>query len=900
LNTADARERLTDVPSGTVTLLFTDLEGSTRLLQQLGDNYAAVLADVQAILRGAFAHWYGREVDTQGDSFFVAFGRASDAINSAVEAQRTLAAHKWPPGATVKVRMGLHTGEPQLGPAGYVGLDVHRAARIAAAAHGGQVLLSQTSHDLLSDGDLPDGVSLRDLGEHRLKDLRRTRRLFQLIIAGLSADFPPLKSLDVLRHNLPIQLTSFVARERELVAVKNLLASARLLTLSGVGGTGKTRLALQVAAECVDRFGDGVWLVELATLSDPALVPYAVASVLAVRDVSGRDMQTALLDILRPQRLLLIVDNCEHVIDICAPLIDTLLRNCPHVRVLATSREILGVPGETVWPVPTLPAPNPRDLPAAAAARLEAVAASDAARLFVERAQDTVSAFRLTPDNAADVAEICYRLDGIPLAIELAAARLRTLTAAQLAARLDDRFSLLTGGNRTAPSRHQTLRAVVDWSYEALSELEQGLFRSLSVFAGGWTLEAAEAVSGEPGFAVLDRLGSLVDKSLVLADAGASGTERFRLLETLREYVREKLDASGEAANTQRRHADYYLALAMRSDTRGDFLESLVRRRDFRQGLVRVGLVVEYDNFRAALRWFSEVRDWEGCLHLIGALSHDWLAYGYLFDPAPWIDLILEHKDEVSPLTRGLALRGAGLMALARGDHLTALAAFQESLAIYTAVGDGFGVAISLADLALAHLSEDELTPAAAVLEQALQESRSLGDDGLILLCLQQLVRIARLKGDLARAEHIGAEVLETLTRSGKGQGMRGETTFLLGEVAEDQGQLSGAIERYRGGIALLWQGGYRRTLPLAFEAYARVASHARHFERAAVLAGAAAAMRERLASPIPPIEKMRLDQALLAAREQLAEGVVAAAWEFGKAMSWDQAIACALEEDDG
>jgi len=460
-----------ELPSGTVTFLFTDIEGSTRLLQQLGSRYADVLAEERSLLRAAFQERDGREIDTAGDGLFVAFGRATQAVSAAAAAQRSISTHPWPEGLQVHVRMGLHTGEAVFSAGGYVGLDVHRAARICSAGHGGQILLSQTTRDL------PAGVSIRALGSHRLKDLQHPEVVFQVIIPDLPSDFPPLKSLDRLPNNLPIQLTSFIGREREMAEIKRMLSAARLLTLTGSGGCGKTRLALQVAADLVGEFPDGAWLVELAALSDPALVPQAVASVLGVREESGhlqmgevgsgglpgasvsRSILTRLLDYLQSKRMLIMLDNCEHLIGACATFSDTLLRACPNLKILATSREGLGIAGETAWRVPSLSLPDAQRLGSIEASTLTQY---EAVRLFIDRAVAALPAFAVTNHNAPAVAQICHRLDGIPLAIELATARVKALPVEQIAKRLDDRFRLLTGGSRTALPRQQTLRATID------------------------------------------------------------------------------------------------------------------------------------------------------------------------------------------------------------------------------------------------------------------------------------------------------------------------------------------------------------------------------------------------------------------------------------------------------
>jgi predicted ATPase/class 3 adenylate cyclase len=584
------------LPAGTVTFLFTDLEGSTRLLEAHPHAYQDAVARHHALLRGAVEAHGGAVFETVGDAVYAAFARPTDAVAAALAGQVALHREAWGAVGELRVRMGLHTGEVERQGAHYFGAPLYRGARLTATAHGGQVVLSEATAALVREA-LPPGAGLRDLGAHRLKDLQQPERVAQLTHPALPAAFPPLRSLDARPHNLPLQLTSFVGRERELGEVARRLGAVRLLTLTGAGGVGKTRLALQTAAGLVEAHPDGVWLVELAPLADPALVPQAVAAAVGVREEPGRPLVATLADALRPKHLLLLLDNCEHLLDAAAALAAALLRACPGVRVLATSREALGLAGEAPYRVPSLALPAPGSTPPVAApARPEAVT------LFVERAAVAQPAFAVTDRTAPAVVEVCRRLDGIPLAIELAAARVRVLPVEQLLARLDDRFRLLTGGGRTVPPRQRTLRATVEWSHALLSEAERALFARLAVFAGGFSLEAAEAVGagdGVPTDEVLDRLSRLVDQSLVVADEAADGTARFRLLETLRQYAGERLAASGEAAAARDRHAAFYLALAEASRPPA---------AEHHDGAWLARLEREHDNLRAALAW-TQPRD---------------------------------------------------------------------------------------------------------------------------------------------------------------------------------------------------------------------------------------------------------------------------------------------------
>jgi class 3 adenylate cyclase len=488
-----------ELPTGTITFLMTDVEGSTKL----ADNHPAAMQEALArhdALAGEIVGGHGGTVVKsrgEGDSLFCVFALASDAVGAALALQQAYQAEPWPaPVAPLRVRMGLHTGDATLRDGDYFGGTVNRCARLRAVGHGGQVLLSQTTYELVRDA-LPGGAGVKDLGTHGLRDLNRAEQIYQLLHPLLPADFPPLRSQENLPNNLPIQTTSFVGREREIAEVKALLGRTRLLTLTGSGGAGKTRLSLQVAADLLDQYADGVWLAELAPLTDPNLVPQTVAQVLGVREEPGRTITQTLVDYLRPKKLLLLLDNCEHLLTACAQLADTLLRACPDLRILASSREGLNIAGETTYRIPSLSLP-PVGAGQSVPSTPESLSQYEAVRLFIERAQSAQPSFTVTNQNAPAVAQLCYRLDGIPLAIELAAARVRALPVEQIAARLDDRFRLLTGGSRTALPRQQTLRALIDWSYDLLSPEEQTLLRRLSVFAGGWTLEAAEAVCADP------------------------------------------------------------------------------------------------------------------------------------------------------------------------------------------------------------------------------------------------------------------------------------------------------------------------------------------------------------------------------------------------------------------
>ncbi len=584
MSTSSAR-----LPTGTVTFLFSDVEGSTRLVQRLGPQATPVMEDHHRLLHEVFARHDGVVVRTEGDSFFVAFTRASAAAAAALDAQYAMAAHAWPDGAALRVRIGIHTGEAEVAAGDYVGLAVHRAARIADAGHGGQVLVSDATRELIAD-DLPAGAALRDLGEHRLKDLERSEHLHQLTADALPADFPALRTLEGVPNNLPIQPTSFVGRHAELAEIGKLLEAQRLVTLTGVGGSGKTRLALQAAADALDRFPDGVWLAELASSSDPDAVVGQVARAIGLRedveDAQTRGpLQDRLIDHLKDREPLLVLDNCEHLLDETARLCDRILRAAEGVRVLATSREGLGIAGEVTYRVPSLALPSGD----------ESGQESDAVRLFVERAAAAAPNKPLPREAMPAVVGICRRLDGIPLAIELAAARTKALSVERLAERLERSFRLLTGGSRAALPRQQTLEATIDWSYDLLEDPERILLARLSVFAGGFSLEAAEAVCADDVLGrddIVDVLASLIEKSLAVLDDTVR--ERYRLLETVRQYARAKLVASGEAEAIRRTHRDFYLRLAEEIHTHG-FRDEFMRWTET--------AALERDNLLAAWEW---------------------------------------------------------------------------------------------------------------------------------------------------------------------------------------------------------------------------------------------------------------------------------------------------------
>jgi predicted ATPase/class 3 adenylate cyclase len=656
-----------ELPAGTVTFLFSDLAGSTRLWEEQPEAMPGALACHDEILRDAVESAGGWVVKTTGDGVHAVFGTAGDAVVAAAAGQRRLGEERWGETGPLRVRVGIHTGEAERRGGDYFGPTLNRAARLMAAAHGGQVVVSHATEEVLRDS-LPEGMGLVDLGEHRLRDLSRPERVFQLVGVGLESQFGPLRTLEAFPGNLPLQLTSFVGRADDLDDVAEALTLARVVTLTGVGGVGKTRLALQVAAEVLPRHPDGAWLIELGPVEEPDAVVEAVAATLGIQQHPGRSLAQSVVETLRTKRLLLVVDNCEHVLDASAELVDSIVRICPDVTVLATSREALDVSGERAKRVRSLPVPRSERVD------LELVAASPAVQLFVDRAREVRDGFVLDASVATPVAQICDRLDGIPLAIELAAARVASLQPADIAARLDERFRLLTGGRRTAVERHHTLRATVDWSYELLSEAEQAAFARLGVFAGGFTLEAAEQVivgDGREAGEVLDLLEGLVARSMVALDE-STPTTRYELLETMRQYARERLEV-GDADGWRRRHAQYFAELAESC--------GLVMRGP-EEMTARAQLTRELDNLRTAVTWSldsSVPGDVVSALRSIAAIAPEADAHHHM-GVGGWALRAAPRAAEGSPGQRAAVLSGAAICALQAGDNDRGRALANEAL----------------------------------------------------------------------------------------------------------------------------------------------------------------------------------------------------------------------------
>ena len=916
--------RLPAYPSGTVTFLFTDVEGSTALAQHDPHAWSAARDRHHAILRSAIESHDGYVFQVIGDAFCAAFSTAGDAVLAAVDAQRELAGTGVAPssggampGIPLRVRMGVHAGEARLRPDGqYEGyLTLARVQRVVSAARGEQVLVSEAAAELVQ-ASAPDGLRLRSLGAHRLKGFDQPEELYQCEADGLRADFPPIRSRVGHPNNLPLALTSFVGRAAEQAEIGGLLASgpSRIVTLTGVGGTGKTRLALRAGGEVLERFADGVWLIELAPVADPAQVPTTVAAALAVREEPGRALRDTVTDHLRERAALLILDNCEHLLVACAELAEHLLRRCPALTILATSREALGIPGEVAWNVPSLTLPPVDGDPVA-------VLRSEAAQLFVERAAAANRAFTGTTDNARAVAQICRRLDGIPLALELAAGRVRSLRVEEVAARLDDRFRLLAGGSRTALPRQRTLLGAIDWSHSLLDEPERALLRRLSVFAGGWTLEAAESLCADGQDDVLDVLSGLVAKSLVVFDEGAG---RYRMLETIRQYAGDRLLDAGEGDEYRARHLVHFARLANEAGSK-------VQGAELSRSLAV--LDAERDNLRAALGWALEREEPHLTTggEMVHALTEFWTLRGQHYEAREWHRRAVEVVLEPGPL-RARLLGRYGSFEWQQGDLREARAHIEEAVLLCQAVSAPDEVTADMKHV-LGHVLFDRGEYAAA--NVALGDSRGLyqgiADDNLVAVLTSDLGMVAFHLGDLASAEGSFEEALGIFRRLGN-EGYAADTLARLGDVARTHGDAELARARYgeslaiarplglkpeiaqalhrsaclrlRDGdtaeararldesLALQQEIGNRQGIAECIGAIAGVALAEGDPELAARLLGAQAALLARLGVPLSPADRAEVQRDTAAARERLGTEAFDAAVSAGGALTMDEAIA--------
>ena len=932
---------MSDLPSGTVTFLFTDIEGSTKLSQEFPNETPALFARHNEILNQTIQNNNGFVFQIVGDAFCAAFHSARDALDAALDAQRALLNENWSP-APLKVRMGIHTGPAQLRErdaregsySGYATLALTQ--RIMSAGHGGQILLSQSAHDLVQAA-LPNKAQLRDMGERRLKNILQPERIFQLIVPDLPSEFAPLKTLESFNHNLPAQLTSFIGRQKELDEITKLVASHRIVTLTGSGGAGKTRLSLQVGGESLGQFTNGVWYVELAPVTNSELVPQTLLSIFNLREDAHRKPLAVLTNYLRSKSLLLILDNCEHLIEVCAQISETLLHACPNIKILASSREALGIAGEVPYHVPSLATPDRHHLPP-----LENLLEVESIRLFVERAKTVKADFELTKDNASFVAQTCSRLDGIPLAIELAATRVRVLTPEQIAGRLDDRFHLLTGGSRTALPRQQTLRAMIDWSYSLLTEQEKTLFRRLAVFVGGWTLEAAESVCAdvEPDgilpHDILDLLTRLVDKSLVTTEE-VIGETRYHRLETIRQYSHEKFIKTNEVESIRNWHLNFFVRFAERVD------ENLQRRGQvFWQNL----MAEEQDNLRAAMEWGLSKNPYNA-LRIAGASNLFWTAGGYSAEGFRWTQKALEQAGDSQPqnglsdeqrlVARAKALRGLTRLYLSLGDNVNAKRVAEESVALYRRSSDRRGLAFALAILAYPLEFLGERIQAEAVLQDSASIARA---EGYIYVLCRSLNILARVTIQLHHDLESSKRYVEEAHRLARENGLRyqeGQSLEILGFIATDTrdyaearlyfmdsarvyeevgasfnvileksnlahlerqtGNYTNALELYRETILSFRDIGQTGAVSHQLECFGFIAIALNQNAQAIHLLAAAHALREQAGTPMRPEEKVYFDEQMKSLHDKMESPTLEWIWAKGRALSMDNAIKLAVEE---
>jgi predicted ATPase/class 3 adenylate cyclase len=896
---------MSGLPSGTVTFLFTDLEGSTRLWESHPEAMRPALARHDAIVRNAIEGHDGFVVKTTGDGFHAAFGTAHDAVDAAVAAQLALGSEAWDLTGPLRVRMGLHTCEAELRDGDYYGSAVNRAARLMATAHGGQIVLSLATSELAREGT----VELLDLGEHRLPDLARSERVFQVVQPGLPTEFPALRSLDAFPSNLPLQLTAFVGREGELAEIAAALGSARVVTLTGIGGVGKTRAALQAAARMLAQYRDGAWFCELAPVGDPAAVVEAVASALGVVAGLGQTIDDSVLDFLRSKQILLVLDNCEHLLDAVTDLVDRVVRACPRVTVLATSREGLALAGERILALRSLGVP---DLDASG----DAAAAADAVRLFVERAVDARSGFALQNDNAAAIVQICRRVDGIPLAIELAAARVQAMSPQEIATRLDDQFRLLRGGSRGAVERHQTLRRTIDWSYDLLSDDERLVLDRLSVFAGGAILDDAEAVvAGDTidEVDVVEHLSALVRRSLVLADE-ANGRTRYRLLETVRQYAHEHLENSGSAEAMQRRHAEHYAALA---EAAGPAL----RGTEQLSWIERLG--PEIGNLRAAQGWAIDHGELDLALAVIVPLCVSGTAIGYI--ALEWASTVAA-EPEVDTRPRGPALLADAAFHAVLGSRLdraaalearrydaeaalgmdsniagfrasTALDLFSERpvesvdgarrwVELARISGDRYELVLGLTAIATGTVAAHGERSAGSAAQDCVTEARQLANPSSLATALTVLgLHVVELEP--MQSIPIFEEAIQVGTTVGNQQAIRIAQAGLA-RGYDLLGNEQAALQAYSRAMSIRPGAGHRHSLVAAFIGIASMLASSGHDEDAALLLGAADSIF------VPPLSWFRetRDQTLAALNERLGDERLARLLARGSTMTDDEVVA--------
>ncbi len=874
-------------PTGTVTFLFTDIEGSSRLWERYPVDMGPALARHDAILRGAIEAHGGFVFKTVGDAFCAAFGDAMEALRSTLVAQRALFAEDWGAVGPLRVRMGLHVGPAEFRDGDYFGGTLNRVARISSAGHGGQILVSHALAEAL--GTVSE-AGFQSLGDFRLRNLHRVERIFQANADGLPQAFPPLRSPKNLPHNLPAATSSLIGRARELEQVKEAVSSARVLTLTGTGGTGKTRLALEAARELLEDYPDGVWLVELATLDTGSGVVDALAAVLEVREEPGRPLRESLCATLAGRNALLVLDNCEHLLDEVARNVSALLECCPKLRVLATSRQPLHVRGETTVPVRPLPALDIWKRPRDRAITPEDLEAFPAVQLFVERARGVIPGFALTEANAADVARICWRLDGIPLAIELAAARLRVLAPAQIAARLNDQFRLLKGGDQTTLPHQQTLRTLIDWSYDLLGGPERVLFQRLGVFAGGRTLESIESIcAGGPVDEddILDLLQSLADKSLIFMESDEEGT-RFTLLESVWQYAREKLQADGEFDELRDRHLAHFLSLADDASPHlfGPDPGGWLRR-----------LSAEALNLRFALEWAAErPGSAEAGLRMIASLCRHWEICGNLEEARRHIEAILARPDcDAFPLWHARAMAGAGRIAWAQDRYEDGQVFLDRAMQIFSDQGRKDELGQICGSGGFLAWSSGNRQKAIELFDRAGEIGSESGDRRLLAMALAGRGTIAAAGGDLEGALEIKRQALE-MFRSIGDKWTTGYSLWGVAQVALALGQAAEAREALREWAAIASELGNRWATPYILQHLADAARIEGNAELSARIFGISEKLRGKFGLSFTPSEQMTWDASVEALRKCLPPESLQTLWNAGAHLRPESALEIALQ----
>ena len=918
------------LPTGTVTFLFTDIENSTPLWEKYPEVMKFILAKHDFILKEAVETNHGQIVKTTGDGVHAVFSTAVDAVKASLEAQREfqnsdiLKSSE----ALLRVRMGIHTGEADLRDGDYYGGVLNRAARIMSIGHGGQILISETTLRIAQE-HLHQEVSVLNLGDHRLKGFKRAEKIYQVSTPDLQQEFPALKSQIHTTNNLPTQLTSFIGRERELAEAKSRLEHTRLLTLIGPGGTGKTRLSIQLGFQLLSNFEDGVWLVEFAPISDPFLVTQTIASSFKIGEIPGTPLNVLIHDYLREKHLLLIFDNCEHLVEACAKGAEEFLQVAPGIKIIASSREALVIFGEMVYHVPSLSMPKRAEVTKEAAMEFESI------QLFVERASAANPGFHLTDENASLIAQICSRLDGIPLAIELAASRCRVFSPEQISRRLNDRFKLLTSGSRTALPRQQTLRALIDWSYELLSEDERALMRRLSIFAGGWTFEAAETICNN--LDVFEYLPQLINKSLVNVDYD-DDEPRYHLLETIRQYAREKLLETGEGDGTRNRHFSYYLEMAETA-----MPEMLTWGRDL---YWMKKLEIEYDNIRTAVDWGLS-NDPIAVMRLIRSLTYFYILTSYSSEGHRWgVDAL----EQVKSLTEGgriltteekiyraRLIASMSIMSFTMGDAQTSAKEAEEAINLLRLLGDKWNLALTLAFHIGGKLTSGNIDEAKASVEEGLALVEELGDKYVIGSILTAASYIeAYVNRDFAKAEALSEKAGEHLKEHGSHWSygiatygfanlLRMENQFEkareklkiamqtmqeigstrnvimiksdLAHILRYEGNYPEAITAYRETIKEWQRIGQRSAVAHQLECMAFIAKSLEQPERALRLLGAAEALRQRIEIDMSALERAEYEAEVVDLKANMDEKEFASFWAEGRFMTMEQAIAYAIED---